>query len=621
VIPRPPARLLPLALLLACSARDTPSPFPATFTPPTEGTVLSTLLPSHPRLLVLPADLDRIRRDAASDPTVAGYVKALYARADGLLTQPVATRVLVGPRLLDTSRKVLDRIYTLGLAFRLGGDTRYRDRARDELLGVAAFTDWNPSHFLDVAEMTHAFAIGYDWLHADLTDAERTTVREALLQKGLAEGTKAYAANAWWTHDPFNWNLVCNGGLTIGALAVADEAPEVARPLLVKTIASMPTAMATYAPDGAWAEGPGYWGYATQYTVAATASLVSALGTDFGLSSLPGFSAAGDFRVAIAGPTGKFFNFADCGEAAGSAPTLAWLSRRFDRPLWAFEERAFAGKNGSAADLAYYSPRGDAALVRALPADALFEAAGVVTLRTDWTGATPTWIGFKGGDNGANHSHLDLGTFVLDALGERWAADLGPDDYNLTGYFGAERYSYYRLRTEGHNALLVGGQNQGLAARAPIVEFSPSDHHAIADLGQAYAALGVTSQRRGVALLADGQRAVVVDELSASAPVTLRWTLHTRATAVVAGDRVTLTSNGKTLTLVALAPADFTWQAVPVSLPSPQLATPGVTRLELAPAGPVTSARVVVLAIPDGASTVAPQVHPLADWKALGAAE
>ena len=30
------------------------------------------------------------------------------------------------------------------------------------MLAIAQFADWNPSHFLDVAEMTMGMAIGYD---------------------------------------------------------------------------------------------------------------------------------------------------------------------------------------------------------------------------------------------------------------------------------------------------------------------------------------------------------------------------------------------------------------------------------------------------------------------------
>src|SRR5207244_1654015 len=94
-----------------------------------------------------------------------------------------------------------------------------------------------------------------------------------------------------------NWNQVCNGGITLGALAIADEEHDRAEYLVKQSIDSIQLAMASYAPEGGWAEGPGYWQYATSYNVYYLAALQSALGTDFGLSSLPGFAHAGDFRI------------------------------------------------------------------------------------------------------------------------------------------------------------------------------------------------------------------------------------------------------------------------------------------------------------------------------------
>ena len=63
-------------------------------------------------------------------------------------------------------------------------------------------------------------------------------------------------------------------------------------------------------PGRGLVRGPGYWGYATKYTVL-TLALQSALGSDFGLSTLPGLSQTGLFRLHGAGPAGHFFNFAD----------------------------------------------------------------------------------------------------------------------------------------------------------------------------------------------------------------------------------------------------------------------------------------------------------------------
>ena len=60
-------------------------------------------------------------------------------------------------------------------------------------------------------------------------------------------------------------------------------------------------------------------------------------------------------------------------------------------------------------------------------------------MRSDWLDPSAMFVGIKAGTNRVNHSHLDLGTFVLDALGQRWAVDLGGDNYNLPGYFGNKR--------------------------------------------------------------------------------------------------------------------------------------------------------------------------------------
>ena len=50
----------------------------------------------------------------------------------------------------------------------------------------------------------------------------------------------------------------------------------------------------------------------------------------------------------------------------------------------------------------------------------------------------------------------------LTADGVRWATDLGPDDYNLPGYFDTKkgtaspRWKYYRLNNRSHNTLTPG---------------------------------------------------------------------------------------------------------------------------------------------------------------------
>lgn len=171
---------------------------------------LATLRSGHPRLIVLDSDLERVKKLTATDPLARKYRENLTAAGEKLLADPKTVEYkLIGPRLLDQSRKCLERVYTLAALWRLDGEAKWAERAKRELLAAADFPDWNPSHFLDVAEMSHAFAIGYDWLYDGLTHEERKVIKTALVEKGLKRGEEAYRGTKpwkWWTTVHHNWN-------------------------------------------------------------------------------------------------------------------------------------------------------------------------------------------------------------------------------------------------------------------------------------------------------------------------------------------------------------------------------------------------------------------------------
>lgn len=580
---------------------------------------LKTLRAGHPRLVLLAEDIARIREFIETDATARRYHERIVARGEAVLRGPPVERVLIGPRLLDKSRTVVDRLYTLGLLHRLDGQKKWADRATREMLAVAAFKDWNPSHFLDVAEMTHGMAIGYDWFYDTLTPAQRKTIEAAIVEKGLLEAKKAHDRGVGWTKSQDNWNNVCNGGITVGALALADREPELAEWLVDRMRQSLPKALASYAPDGAWREGPGYWGYATRYTVYAFAALQSALGTDFGLSSMPGLSEAGVHRLQITGPTGLFFNFADCGEAARGDPTLFWLARRYDSPVLAAAQRELAGDDGMIGDLMWYDPRGSAEDIKRLPSDAHFQRINVAVMRSAWQDPQAIYVGFKGGDNKAGHSHLDLGTFVLDALGERWACELGADEYNMPGYFGGQRWTYYRLKTEGQNTLTLNGENQNPRAAAPVITFETSRDGArvVADLSQAYEAAGAKQGRRGVTLRDGRSRVLVQDELEVSKSTDVIWTMHTHAKVAVAGSRAILRQGGKTLEARILSPASAQFSFEEVNLPLPQRPTKGLGKLLIRLPKQDGALQIAVLLTPGADRGDEVKLVPLAEWGTL----
>lgn len=110
------------------------------------------------------------------------------------------------------------------------------------------------------------------------------------MEKGLKAGAVAYQAKAWWISVPSNWNLVCNGGLAMGALALIDEEPELTQAILDTATANLPLTMASFQPDGAWEAGPDYWAYTCRYAAFTIEALKTTLGKDFNLSQAPGFS-------------------------------------------------------------------------------------------------------------------------------------------------------------------------------------------------------------------------------------------------------------------------------------------------------------------------------------------
>src|SRR5690606_381154 len=142
-----------------------------------------------------------------------------------------------------------------------------------------------------------------------------------------------------------------------------------------------------------------------------------------------------------------------------------------------------------------------------VPLDRLFDGIEAATLRSSRDDPGATYVGFKAGQPQYNHNQLDVGTFVLEAEGVRWAMDLGKDDYGLPGYFennvGGRRWTYYRNRAEGHNTLVLdpgaSAEDQTVKAKAPISRFetAPATGFAIGDLSSAY---GKRPVQRGVRL-------------------------------------------------------------------------------------------------------------------------
>lgn len=598
----------------------------------------------HPRLLADQAKLQSLRDSVQADPLQKALADAVVKQADLLENAPTIERRVQGKRLLGESRRCVKRMIVLAMAYHLTGDAEHARRGEKEMLAVADFRDWNPSHFLDTAEMTLAMAIGYDWLYDQLSEAGRETIREAIVTKGVSLPFET--RHKGWVRANNNWGQVCHGGLTAGALAVLEDEPDLAARTVHNALHNVTRSMHAYAPKGSYPEGPGYWAYGTSYNVVLIALLESVLGSDFGLTKAPGFDMTGQYPALMCGPSGQFFNYADGGSGRSSQSCLFWFASRFERPDWLLGERrelladisridarSAAGSGGRLLPLAllWMEKFSDEPEIR-MPLHWFSESKTQVTVhRCSWTDPNATFVGLKAGSPYDNHGHMDIGSFVLDAQGVRWALDLGAEGYHGIESRGmnlwsskqnSDRWTIFRQRNEGHNTLVIDGQLQKASARAMIVEFSedPNFPHSIVDMSDVYEGQA-ESARRGVALV-DTNNVLIQDQLTGLKPGSrVRWGMITPAAPGEAGNAsIDLEERDAHLTMTILSPQSAGWKIVDTATPrnewdSPNRGTSMIAFETVAPeSGKLTLA---VLALPGAdRKSKAVKIVPLENWKA-----
>lgn len=525
-------------------------------------------MPGHPRILLMKGEEAKIKSTIAKDAVWANTHKAIIDESDRLIQIAPVQRIQIGRRLLDKSREALRRLFFLSYAYRTTTEKKYLDRAEKEMLAIAGFSDWNPSHFLDVAEMTMAVAIGYDWTHDALSASSKTIIKEAILKKGLEPSLDSKYNN--WLKAEHNWNQVCNAGMTYGAMAIYEDQPKLAKEIINRAISSIVLPMHDYAPDGVYPEGYGYWGYGTSFNVMFISAIEKLFGKDFGLNQLPGFMKTAGFMENMTGATGLPFNYSDAGGGGGLHPAMFWLANKVNDPSLLWVERSYL-KNKTPEDLvkdrlfpAIMLWSGGISIDNiSVPKETMWLGNGknsVAMMRTSWTDPNAIYVATKGGSVSINHAHMDIGSFVMEADGVRWAMDFGMQDYESLESKGiklfgrtqdAERWTVFRLTNLVHNTLAIDSQHQRVTGHAPIIASSknPDFMHTIIDLSEIYKGQ-VAASKRGIAVV-DKKQVLIRDEIETlGKETTIRWTMLTPADVRIINDhQALLTKDGKTLLL------------------------------------------------------------------------
>ncbi|MFN8347757.1 MAG: heparinase II/III family protein [Spirosomataceae bacterium] len=593
-------------------------------------------VPDHPRILLLKGEEKNIQKNYTSDQNWALIHGVIISECDKITALPELERIQVGRRLLSVSREALRRIFFLSYAWRMTQNEQYLKRAEKELLAVAQFSDWNPSHFLDVAEMTLAAAIGYDWLYHQLPAASRETIKTAILKKGIEPSFDAKYNS--WLKVTNNWNQVCNAGMTYGALALYEDNPELAKQVIDRAVESIKLPMEDYKPDGAYPEGYGYWNYGTSFNVLFISAIQKVFGTDYGLSNAAGFLRTAGYLENMAGPSGKNFNYSDSGNGLGLSPAMFWFANRSKNYSLLYIEKQVLEKGETGMGKNRILPAamlwGEGISLEKAPAPTplLWVGQGknpVAMMRSSWTDPAAIYVGLKGGSPSVNHGHMDIGSFVMDALGERWSMDFGMQDYESLESKGvqlwgreqnAQRWDVFRYNNFAHSTLAFSNQLQRVDGYAPITGTVNKSAFtaAMTDMSAVYKNM-VAAANRGIAIV-DKQYVVIKDEiLTDNQPTTVKWVMLTPAEVkIIENGTAELSQKGKTVQLQVAEPANATlktWTTQPIhDYDAPNPGTVLVGFEVTLPTNVKTTLN--VLLIPQGVSvnkeTKIPQLN---DWK------
>ena len=567
---------------------------------------MSALGAMHPRVYAKSADFDRIRDLIKTDVNMAKWYLPQKLNADySLNLPPFEYEIRDGLRLLHVSQDMTSRLNSLSLAYCIEQNPVYAERAYKELKNLATYPDWNPSHFLDLAQMTYAAVLCYDWIYDWMNDSQRHLVKNMLYEKSLliykevyenfSSGKEFVAGKVigGWTRSAGNWNFWCNGAAIALAISLGDAYPEICAFVAQNALESLSIAMDCYAPDGGFAEGVSYGMAANSFWAQLTWALIVAFDDDFGMLDAPGMA---DFAYFVQYMTGTVtgFNFHDAGGNVKHYYSNGFFVANQKNVPDLGAIRAECLKEGRAKpnlfDLLWYKPQNYSSGVLALERDKIFRKVETGSMRSSWNDPDAIWLAFHGGNTDVAHTHLDAGSFVIDALGENWALDLGTEPLS---YFGAREqignpFMLYRLSSEGHNTIVINPnkteETQCMTSFCPITKFESTDAGAFAvmDLTPAYTrqendntwdlharidkeerALYTTKAKsalRGFALADDRSAVIIQDEWELVGSSDFWWSMHTDASIEILADGKTafLSKHGKVMraTLVETCNSD-----------------------------------------------------------------
>lgn len=524
-----------------------------------------------PRLVYTETILEKLKNKVKTDSVIKNMYAAIKLNAEHIYKEPLLKRKLKGIRLLSVSRELLYRVNLLGVVYLVEKDEKALERLNEELIAVCNFSDWNPKHFLDVAEMALGVAIALDWTQGNLPKSTIDLSKKALVEKALVESWPK-SGKAWHiSKRTNNWNLVCQSGLIAASIAVTDKNPELASKTISRAMNTFPLALKTYAPDGAYPEGPTYWKYATSFSVTTIAMLESAFGTDFGYSNSPGFKESALFTSLSLTHSNLNYNYFDSRleRSINGDETLAWFAQKsgisnyFERERFLLPpekmEKLFRLTGIAMSWMSLYEPTKKIELPESWKSDG---ENPIVIFKSKASDKNKYYLGSKGGRATLSHGNMDAGSFIFELSGVRWSLDLGMQSYfNLEkkGFRlwdskqNGDRWTLLTKNNFGHSTLTVNNELFINDAYAPLIGYIEGENpKATFDLTAVY---GDNIRKAVRSFTKDSATSLIIEdtfEISTKTKI-ITWQMMTTADVKITSDGAILSQDGKQLMLQNLS--------------------------------------------------------------------
>ncbi len=565
---------------------------------PAFGYVSST----HPRLLFNKVEEKEVKKLIKKDPLAGKLASFLKEKADSMVVLPQLTYDLNKyGNILYTSRAYVTRLGTLSLAYRLYGEQKYLDAVNKTLLWICGYKDWDPKHFLDTAEMTTAVAIAYDWLFDALPESTRQKVKESIYKNAISIVLREYEKGGpgSWAKRETNWNVVCNTGMTLGALAVAEDYPKETATILENAARYMPNCLKHFAPDGVCYESLTYWGYTTSYLALYLKAVEQNGGDQAGIGQLPGISKTALYFKRTLTPSGQQFNFGNTtiGEALNT-PSFFFFSKYYRLPEVAewFRTEINQSIQGKKAlhplfflTLPWFDAKSPTKTENIPPLEVYHNSINdLLVLNGNRKEKGSIFLVAKGGTPNQAHQQMDCGTFIIESDSVCWTEDLGADDYDLPGFWdykpGGDRWKYFRNNNFSHNTLNIDRQPQYANGKAFVCEENThtAQPYARLDLSEVYKVQACKAFRKFT--LIDNHTIEVEDKVELrNSSSTVFWTAATKADVTINGSVAQLQKDGKVFYFRILSPEGATFHTYPAYNTYPgEKPIKGITMLEIA---------------------------------------